>query len=157
MWHANFHVVGQFGVTYLLRIIIQWNGSNTFQVSIMMLHVTYSCIYCVVPFCPMSIYVLFNCVLQKVLAAHGATKVSAYVTHAVFPNQSYERFMTANSGNWRFSLSPVFQLFKLWFAHCFNFMAAGPGDQFAYFWITDSCPQTVKAISQPSIWGVQPC
>ncbi|KAM3225528.1 hypothetical protein ACQJBY_058339 [Aegilops geniculata] len=59
---------------------------------------------------------------QKVLAAHGATKVSAYVTHAVFPNQSYERFMTANS--------------------------AGPGDQFAYFWITDSCPQTVKAISQ---------
>ncbi|KAM0872068.1 hypothetical protein ACQ4PT_038970 [Festuca glaucescens] len=59
---------------------------------------------------------------QKVLAAHGAAKVSAYVTHAVFPNQSHERFMTANS--------------------------AGPGDQFAYFWITDSCPQTVKAISQ---------
>ncbi|KAK3155086.1 hypothetical protein QOZ80_2BG0198660 [Eleusine coracana subsp. coracana] len=59
---------------------------------------------------------------QKVLAAHGASKVSAYVTHAVFPKQSYERFLTSNS--------------------------AGPGDQFAYFWITDSCPHTVKAIAQ---------
>ncbi|XP_062220107.1 uncharacterized protein LOC133919663 [Phragmites australis] len=59
---------------------------------------------------------------QKVLAAHGASKVSAYVTHAVFPKQSYERFMASNS--------------------------AGPGDQFAYFWITDSCPHTVKGIGQ---------
>ncbi|CAN6274686.1 unnamed protein product [Urochloa humidicola] len=42
---------------------------------------------------------------QKVLASHGAAKVSAYVTHAVFPKQSYERFMGSNS--------------------------AGPGDQFA--------------------------
>ncbi|KAF9596150.1 hypothetical protein IFM89_007468 [Coptis chinensis] len=30
---------------------------------------------------------------QKVLAAHGATKVSAYVTHGVFPKQSWERFL----------------------------------------------------------------
>lgn len=59
---------------------------------------------------------------QKVLASHGAAKVSAYVTHAVFPERSYERFMSSNS--------------------------AGPGDQFAYFWITDSCPHTVKAIGQ---------
>ncbi|WVZ73957.1 hypothetical protein U9M48_022205 [Paspalum notatum var. saurae] len=59
---------------------------------------------------------------QKVLASHGAAKVSAYVTHAVFPKNSYERFMASNS--------------------------AGPGDQFAYFWITDSCPHTVKAIGQ---------
>ncbi|KAL2319105.1 hypothetical protein Fmac_032981 [Flemingia macrophylla] len=29
---------------------------------------------------------------QKVLAAHGAAKVSAYVTHGVFPNQSWMRF-----------------------------------------------------------------
>jgi hypothetical protein len=45
-------------------------------------------------------------------------------------------------------LFPIFQLFKLAFAHCFLFVAAGPDDQFAYFWITDSRPQTVKAISQ---------
>ncbi|KAL8139333.1 hypothetical protein V2J09_005354 [Rumex salicifolius] len=30
---------------------------------------------------------------QKVLAAHGATKVSAYVTHGVFPKRSWERFL----------------------------------------------------------------
>lgn len=29
---------------------------------------------------------------QKVLAAHGAAKVSAYVTHGVFPKRSWERF-----------------------------------------------------------------
>ncbi|GJW31649.1 ribose-phosphate pyrophosphokinase [Tanacetum coccineum] len=29
---------------------------------------------------------------QKVLAEHGATKVSAYVTHGVFPKRSWERF-----------------------------------------------------------------
>jgi len=29
---------------------------------------------------------------QKVLAANGAAKVSAYVTHGVFPNQSWLRF-----------------------------------------------------------------
>ncbi|KAF9607971.1 hypothetical protein IFM89_003891 [Coptis chinensis] len=33
---------------------------------------------------------------QKVLAAHGATKVSAYVTHGVFPKQSWERFLHKN-------------------------------------------------------------
>lgn len=38
-------------------------------------------------------------ILQKVLAAHGAAKVSAYVTHAVFPKQSYDRFTHTNSGN----------------------------------------------------------
>ncbi|GJW21074.1 ribose-phosphate pyrophosphokinase 4-like protein [Tanacetum coccineum] len=29
---------------------------------------------------------------QKVLAEHGTTKVSAYVTHGVFPKRSWERF-----------------------------------------------------------------
>jgi hypothetical protein len=29
---------------------------------------------------------------QKVLAANGAAKVSAYVTHGVFPKQSWLRF-----------------------------------------------------------------
>ncbi|KAJ8626855.1 hypothetical protein MRB53_020162 [Persea americana] len=58
---------------------------------------------------------------QKVLAAHGARKVSAYVTHGVFPNQSWERFTHKNS--------------------------EGSEKAFAYFWITDSCPRTVKAIA----------
>uniref|UniRef100_A0A7N0TQ37 Phosphoribosyltransferase domain-containing protein n=1 Tax=Kalanchoe fedtschenkoi TaxID=63787 RepID=A0A7N0TQ37_KALFE len=54
---------------------------------------------------------------QKVLSAHGATRVSAYVTHGVFPKQSWERFVHK-----------------------------GTEKAFSYFWITDSCPQTVKAI-----------
>ncbi|KAG0484250.1 hypothetical protein HPP92_008329 [Vanilla planifolia] len=29
---------------------------------------------------------------QKVLAAHGAAQVSAYVTHGIFPNQTWQRF-----------------------------------------------------------------
>ncbi|CAO2814313.1 unnamed protein product [Amaranthus hypochondriacus] len=56
---------------------------------------------------------------QKVLAANGAAKVSAYVTHAVFPKRSFERFTHKEDG-----------LEKA----------------FTYFWITDSCPRTVKAI-----------
>ncbi|KAJ4976677.1 hypothetical protein NE237_001783 [Protea cynaroides] len=58
---------------------------------------------------------------QKVLAAHGAAKVSAYVTHAVFPKQSFERFTHKNE--------------------------EALDKAFTYFWITDSCPLTVKAIA----------
>ncbi|KAE8678472.1 Ribose-phosphate pyrophosphokinase 3 [Hibiscus syriacus] len=54
---------------------------------------------------------------QKVLLAHGAAKVSAYVTHGVFPKCSWERFTRKNDEK-----------------------------GFAYFWMTDSCPHTVKAI-----------
>lgn len=57
---------------------------------------------------------------QKVLAAHGSSKISAYVTHGIFPNRSWERFKHDNGGT--------------------------PGDGFAYFWITDSCPSTVKDV-----------
>jgi len=57
---------------------------------------------------------------QKVLAAHGAAKVSAYVTHGVFPKRSWERFTHKDEGSEK---------------------------AFAYFWITDSCPLTVKAIA----------
>ncbi|KAL6536061.1 ribose phosphate diphosphokinase subunit prs4 [Orobanche hederae] len=57
---------------------------------------------------------------QKVLAAHGAAKVSAYVTHGVFPKNSWERFLPKNDGSEK---------------------------AFTHFWITDSCPVTVKAIS----------
>ncbi|XP_074272417.1 ribose-phosphate pyrophosphokinase 4 [Silene latifolia] len=64
---------------------------------------------------------------QKVLKAHGAAKVSAYVTHAVFPKRSFERFTHKNDG------SEV---------------------AFSYFWITDSCPRTVKAIQDKAPFEV---
>ncbi|GMN54925.1 hypothetical protein TIFTF001_024057 [Ficus carica] len=56
---------------------------------------------------------------QKVLATHGAAKVSAYVTHGVFPKRSWERFTHKD----------------------------GLEKAFAYFWITDSCPITVQDIA----------
>ncbi|KAF9612838.1 hypothetical protein IFM89_004248 [Coptis chinensis] len=58
---------------------------------------------------------------QKVLAAHGATKVSAYVTHGVFPKQSWERFLHKNEEE--------------------------SEKAFANFWITDSCPHTATTIA----------
>lgn len=57
---------------------------------------------------------------QKVLAAQGAAQVSAYVTHGIFPNMSWERFQSENG--------------------------SGPGNGFSYFWITDSCPLTVNQV-----------
>lgn len=57
---------------------------------------------------------------QKVLAAHGATKISAYVTHGIFPKRSWERFKPDTTGY--------------------------PGEGLTYFWITDSCPLTVKEV-----------
>ncbi|VVB03172.1 unnamed protein product [Arabis nemorensis] len=64
---------------------------------------------------------------SKVLAAHGAAKVSAYVTHGIFPKSSWERFTHKNNGL---------------------------EEAFAYFWITDSCPQTVKAIGNKAPFEV---
>ncbi|XP_077250964.1 ribose-phosphate pyrophosphokinase 4-like isoform X1 [Tasmannia lanceolata] len=58
---------------------------------------------------------------QKVLAAQGASKVSAFVTHGVFPKQSWERFTHKNT--------------------------EGSDKPFAHFWITDSCPLTVNAVA----------
>ncbi|XVE83616.1 hypothetical protein DITRI_Ditri16bG0101500 [Diplodiscus trichospermus] len=62
---------------------------------------------------------------QKVLVAHGAAKVSAYVTHGVFPKRSWERFTRKNDDK-----------------------------GFAFFWITDSCPHTVKAIGNAAPFEV---
>ncbi|QCD90669.1 ribose-phosphate pyrophosphokinase [Vigna unguiculata] len=58
---------------------------------------------------------------QKVLAAQGASKISAYVTHGIFPNNSWSRFGHDNGGH--------------------------PETAFTYFWITDSCPLTVKEVT----------
>ncbi|CAN1351809.1 Ribose-phosphate pyrophosphokinase 4 [Linum perenne] len=65
---------------------------------------------------------------QKVLAAHGAAKVSAYVTHGVFPKRSWERFTHKNNG-----------------------LEKAPFD---HFWITDSCPGTVKAVAEKAPFEV---
>ncbi|KAL3675138.1 hypothetical protein R1sor_025086 [Riccia sorocarpa] len=55
---------------------------------------------------------------QKLLESLGASKVSAYATHGVFPKRSWERF------------------------------AHGPDGPhgFTHFWITDSCSTTVKEV-----------
>ncbi|KAH9708683.1 Ribose-phosphate pyrophosphokinase 3 [Citrus sinensis] len=57
---------------------------------------------------------------MKVLAAHGAAKISAYVTHGIFPNASWERFEQDTGGK--------------------------PESGLTYFWISDSCPVTVKEV-----------
>lgn len=62
---------------------------------------------------------------QKVLSSMGASKVSAYTTHGVFPQRSWERFAhtkAAENGD------------------------STPEDTFAHFWITDSCPRTVAEV-----------
>ncbi len=48
--------------------------------------------------------------MQKLLAAMGAAKVSAYVTHAVFPKRSWERFDHDNGGWFLFFLLILFPL-----------------------------------------------
>eukprot|EP00475_Leptophrys_vorax_P041130 TRINITY_DN7744_c1_g1_i1.p2 TRINITY_DN7744_c1_g1~~TRINITY_DN7744_c1_g1_i1.p2 ORF type:complete len:368 (-),score=1.30 TRINITY_DN7744_c1_g1_i1:293-1264(-) len=58
---------------------------------------------------------------QRLLARHGAAKVSAYVTHGVFPNQTWKRFNHDANGD--------------------------PSSGFAHFWLTDSCPNTALAVS----------
>lgn len=58
---------------------------------------------------------------QRLLKAQGAAHVSAYVTHGVFPRESFKRFKPEN-GN------------------------GAAADGFAYFWITDSCSQTVRLV-----------
>lgn len=35
---------------------------------------------------------------QRVLASHGAAKISAYVTHGIFPNRSFQRFEQDKGG-----------------------------------------------------------
>ncbi|KAK9806464.1 hypothetical protein WJX73_010486 [Symbiochloris irregularis] len=54
---------------------------------------------------------------QKLLKSQGAAEVSAFVSHGVFPNESWRKFTREQNP-----------------------------DGFKYFWISDSCPQTVKAI-----------
>lgn len=60
----------------------------------------------------------------------GADAVSAYVTHGVFPKESWKRFTASGSSN-------------------------GNGSpDFKYFWITDSCPRTVSAVQNQAPFEV---
>eukprot|EP00798_Chlamydomonas_sp_ICE-L_P022009 gene22009-29068_t len=56
----------------------------------------------------------------NMLAKMGASHVSAYVTHGVFPNMSHLKFKACGG--------------------------AGAKEGFRYFWITDACPQTVMQL-----------
>ena len=60
----------------------------------------------------------------------GALAVSAYVTHGVFPKDSWKRFTASSSGN-----------------------GSGATD-FKHFWITDSCPKTVQAVANQAPFEV---
>lgn len=59
---------------------------------------------------------------HAVLASLGAAHVSAYVTHGVFPNMSWMKFR-ADQGQ-----------------------GAQESQGFRYFWLTDSCPGTVRDV-----------
>lgn len=50
--------------------------------------------------------------MQKVLAAHGAAKVSAYVTHGVFPKCSWERFLHKD-GKYLHGIVHMYLLFEI--------------------------------------------
>ncbi|GLC36175.1 ribose phosphate diphosphokinase subunit prs4 [Pleodorina starrii] len=57
---------------------------------------------------------------HALLASLGAKHVSAFVTHGVFPNMSWVKFRAD--------------------------MGSGAQDGFRYFWLSDSCPQTVRDV-----------
>lgn len=63
---------------------------------------------------------------QRVLTRAGAESVSAFVTHGVFPNESWRRFKPHRE-------------------------VEGGVEGFRHFWITDSCPNTVNCVQ-----GIEP-
>ena len=92
---------------------------------------------------------------QKVLVAHGAAKVSAYVTHGVFPRRSWERFTQKNDGRYfHILISLSFSQLVLSWLVFDSIFVEGSEKGFAFFWITDSCPHTVKAIGNTAPFEV---
>ena len=97
----------------------------------------------------------------KLLALTGASAVSAYATHGVFPLRSYEKFMAPREGGGSgggagtaggageegaTSTSPGADE-----ASTAAALAAAAAPFFKYFWISDSCPETAAAVG-----GVEP-
>lgn len=88
------------------------------------------------------------------LAAHGAAKVSAYVTHGVFPKRSWERFTHKDGMYLQIPIpGPLsFELVLIFIA--LISISESSEKAFSYFWITDSCPLTVKAIANKAPFEV---
>jgi len=66
---------------------------------------------------------------KDALLARGAAKVSAYVTHAVFPKQSWKKFLHTGKDD---------------------------DKQFAHFYLTDSCPISAKAVQDKIPFRILP-
>ena len=106
---------------------------------------------------------------QKLLSQHGASAVSAYVTHGVFPKESWRKFMPVEGSTDGAAFKCVRQsdrgVFGRWGAQnvCRVVRESTKAVQlttslppillvtYRYFWITDSCAQTCAAVegSQP--------
>lgn len=63
--------------------------------------------------------------MRRRMPLQGAEHVSSYVTHGVFPNETWRRFKSEADGG-----------------------------GFKYFWITDSCSNTVNALKSQSPFEV---
>lgn len=89
------------------------------------------------------------------MAAHGAAKVSAYVTHGVFPKRSWERFTHKDGKYLHYPiLAPLaFELILIFIAFLIS-ISESSEKAFSYFWITDSCPLTVNAIANKAPFEV---
>lgn len=74
---------------------------------------------------------LYQCACA--LKAQGARSVSAYVTHAVFPNQSWNKFLQK---------SPL------------NGGQPGPYHIFEKFWVTNSIPTTTAQMPADDVFEV---
>ncbi|KAG7596581.1 Ribose-phosphate pyrophosphokinase [Arabidopsis suecica] len=67
---------------------------------------------------------------QKVLAAHGAAKISAYVTHGIFPRSSWKRFKLDTKGYYNHYTNVLNQskqshasFFAMWLKSWFSFLS----------------------------------
>ena len=80
---------------------------------------------------PETTFLHHSSIVPTVLTPQGAASVSAYVTHGVFPNATYERFSPQGDGS--------------------------SADGFKYFWITDSCANTAHALRDRPPFEVIAC
>ena len=80
---------------------------------------------------PETTFLHHSSIVPTVLTPQGAASVSAYVTHGVFPNATYERFSPQGDGS--------------------------SADGFKYFWITDSCANTAHALRDRPPFEVNAC
>lgn len=96
----------------------------------------------------------------KLLALTGASAVSAYATHGVFPQRSFEKFTAPSNGEPRGAGGEPSSSGAAPAANgngtnddasTAAALAAAAAPFFKYFWISDSCPETAAAVR-----GVKP-